>query len=316
MSAHSSALLCVLALGALTACAPVSPPSSAVSVAAPAGPAPAASATTPFPLPAPLAPPGSFPVLRVRPGAEAAAVEDANLLLTTLLDTVGLYTLVGNLKPMSDVVPPGLRGPITPEKETALRPRYAAAVAALDSAHLRLRVLWRTHTRNPYATLFVLRTDLVREKILAHPAVFAREQIEPDTPAEELLLRLEALRFRDLHRVQGLLYGFPPYAVEFFCRAMARPGPTGMGQDRRAIRIPAYTHSVDFVYVIPLDQPLAPEDVALQRAAAEILQEYRRRRPAYEQSPGRLDAIRLLNDWYRDRARLRAARPPARPRAA
>jgi TPR repeat protein len=114
--------------------------------------------------------------------------------------------------------------------------------------------------------------------------------------------RLEKKQFVNLSAVQGLLYGFPPYAVEFFCHAHTTGQPIGIGRDRKEITIPTHHARSEFVYVIPLQNEPAPEDRAIQRQAAEILAEYRERRPRYLQPDGRLDAIRLINDWYRDGA--------------
>ena len=57
----------------------------------------------------------THPVLRVRPDASVAAKAEANRLYATLLDSVGLYTLIGNLKPMSDILARRDRRPLTPD---------------------------------------------------------------------------------------------------------------------------------------------------------------------------------------------------------
>lgn len=250
------------------------------------------------------------PVLRVRAGAEATAVAGANRLLTRLLDTVGLYTLIGDLKPMSDIpLSNYLRG-ATPAEEAKLREETDAALAILEGELIQVRAVWRGTSGRRFGSLFAVRRDLIRRKVAEHAAVFSRDGIEADIAIGALLDRIGDGRLRDPHRVQGLLYGFPADAVEFFCQPRPPGTPVGIGKDRQAIHIPVFQSANGFSYVIPLDAQRSAEDLRLERVAAEILAEYRLRRPSYEQD-GALDAIRLINDWY---ASPPIAAPAAAPR--
>jgi hypothetical protein len=289
----------VLALGAALALAIIGPrPALQAAEVAPAI-HPESSAAVP-----------ASPVLRVRAGAEATAIAGANRLLTRLLDTVGLYTLLGDLKPMSDIpLSNYLRG-ATPAEETKLREETDPALAILEGELIQVRAVWRGASGRRFGSLFAVRRDLVRRKVAEHPAVFSGEGIEPETATDVLLDRISAGRLRDPHRVQGLLYGFPADAVEFFVQKRPPGTPIGIGKDRQAIHIPVYQGASGFTYVIPLDARRSAEDLRLERVAAEILAEYRLRRSSYEQD-GALDAIRLINDWH---ASPPSATPPAAPR--
>jgi TPR repeat protein len=255
------------------------------------------------------------PVLRLRPGAEVADVAAANRMFARLLDSVGLYTIIGGLKPMSDIMAWDNRLTYNLEEDRKRRADYDAALGAVESDTIKARVLWGTGNRGKSGGLFVFRTDLVRATILAHPQVFQPEDIAPNFPVEALMRRLETRAFSNLSRVQGLLYGFPPYAVDFFCNPHRSGQPIGIGQDRKGITIPCYAARSDFVYVIPIDNEPAPEDREIQSTAASILAEYRQRRPRYEQTNGELAALNLINDWYRDIAEGKSSVRLERPLA-
>lgn len=242
------------------------------------------------------------PVLRLRPDSAATAVVEANRLFARLLDTAGLYTLIGDLKPMTDVAPTAERTAFNVQDRPRLQREYDAALGAIESDLIQVRVLWGTPNRGQAPALFVFRTDLVRDKIAAHAPAFMQEDITRDTPIRELMARLETRGFRNVSRAQGLLYGFPPYAVEFFCSAYSTGKPMGIGKDRKGLTIPTYSLRSDFTYVIPIENEPNSEDLRIQRRAAGTLAEYRLRRSRYEQGNGQIDALRLINDWYRDMA--------------
>jgi hypothetical protein len=236
------------------------------------------------------------------PHFEAASPECrslANAVLTAVLEREGLYTMFGDLKPMSSVSVRGYREEAV-QSVAALMKRYDEAAAALSDHDLTFRMQYLNEWTPRAAQVFVFRHRLLQEKVREHAATFAAESIDPGTPIRVIVERVMKYDFQDVDRVTGLLYGFPEHAVDFFCHPQKYGPPNTLRRlenDRGGVRIETYDRGSAFVYVLPRQGEYTTADVGLALAAPPILAEFRRRRALHVNKAGELDAVALVRHW-------------------
>jgi hypothetical protein len=141
-----------------------------------------------------------------------------------------------------------------------------------------------------YVDLAVWSAPAFTRTITRHAAFFQKLEIPPTLPPLSVAMRLERAAPADANRGLGYLYGYPPYAVAYFCEK--KPS-------QRSDYLAVPTFAGEFVYAVPKGAKPRLEDVAFKESARLILAEYKRRRAAYigEGKPG---PARLLRDWFDD----------------
>lgn len=222
-------------------------------------------------------------------------------LLLKALDSEAFYTLVGQLKPVSEgfwggyfSVDPGDLAEIEQVRE-ALRAWHVPEHFFAD-----VLVYEPTTSRQRYVSAYVVHLPSLKQVIAREQVFFARWGITPETPAAEVMLAIERSRQPDDRwRGFGLVFGYPPSAIDFFVQAGMHQRSTGEFVERDFRQIATFaSRSGRFVYAVPKLSPPTPEDLELQRRAAQLIGEYRRLRAQYVQPTSQ--ASRLLQDWMDD----------------
>ena len=221
----------------------------------------------------------SFPVERL----PAPLRERAEAVLLHLLDSEALFTFVGGLKPIS-VLP----GPVSPgerdESETLRR-----ILPAMRCGDIRAGLLSAAGPPRR-AEIAVYSLSAFARAVQVRAPHFARMGILPSSGPLDALKILDKAAPAERNRSLGYLYGYPCYAVDYFCEKRRRERPS-------YFEVP--TFSGNFAYPAPGGQPPRLEDVSLREAAHTILAEYRRRRSRFVGAGGKGSA-ELLRDWFDD----------------
>jgi hypothetical protein len=232
------------------------------------------------------------------PRADAFAVERlpgslrarAEALLLRLLDSEALYTLVGGLKPLSA----GLETIRVEKRETEAERtamlRLVLPALSCGDVQIGLWPLSRRWGQTRYVDIAAWSTPAVARIIGRHKAVFTPLGITPATPPLSVAMLLERADPDAANRGLGHLYGYPPYAVAFFCDKKR-------GKYCDYFEVPTFTGK--FVYAVPRGAKPRLEDIAFKESARLILAEYKRRRATYI-GEGRPGPAKLLRDWFDD----------------
>jgi hypothetical protein len=180
---------------------------------------------------------------------------------------------------------------------------------------------------------FLFNLPAVRRLVAAHAHLYAAFGVTPHTPAEAIVLslarfnerrpeerqarilwdRANATQIGDYERAKGLLYGYPPTAIEAYVAvrqkeiATGEPAPRSRPTDGPPsyIRIPGHNSTGDgppnspneLYYTMAVRGQPNEEDRAIRASAEAILAEYRRRRERYI-GPGKPGIVALLRDWF------------------
>lgn len=250
-----------------------------------------------------------------RPAAGDGGVDTATLLCKAL-DEEALFTVAGGLKPVSisfwsqwlDVGAPDLaplravRAALAPWRNDELW----ADVLAFDEAHDGKRAV----------QAYVVDRRALARTLQEHAAFFAPYGLAPDTHPAEVVAVVERMPRLDRYRGQGLLYGYPRHAIEFFVAAAATQADGEGVAPRWFVQIPTFAMPTGrFVYAVPPDHVDNDADVALRDAAAKILARYRQLRAATDlSSPAALqDLVERLRAEFAPRPIARLL-PPERRR--
>ncbi|GAB4460721.1 MAG: hypothetical protein OHK0029_25060 [Armatimonadaceae bacterium] len=225
----------------------------------------------------------------------------AEELLLQMMDSEALFTLVGDMKPMSSGF---ARYRLDTEKADTTTVEEARKILshfrcgdAYFAEVLPFHRLDKT-TRHFEAAFF--NRDAVREKIGQHEQFFAQYGITPEMDPFAVSLVVEHIPTAERDRGLGYLFGYPGYAVDFFVAGSESYRADKKLVPRRFINIPVFSSPTGrFVYAVPKDHVDNEEDRMLQEKAARILRAYRERREKYigEGKPG---ALALLRDWLDD----------------
>jgi len=235
-------------------------------------------------------------------------------LLAKALDGEAFYTLVGQLKPVSEgfwggyYTVDGSAGvddsadPNEPAKGGALSEvkGVRAALAPWNIPEIFFAdVLLYGAVQNGqrYASAYVVHLPSLRKLIEEQEAFFTRLGITVDTPPGEVMLMIERCRQPgDRWRGLGLVFGYPRHAIDFFVEAGMHQRTTGEFIERDFRQIPTRgSRTGRFVYAVPKLSQLQPEDIRLRRDAARLFAEHRRLREDPLSSPQQAGAF--LRDW-------------------
>ena len=261
------------------------------------------------------------------PNYETLTGEDkarADTLLATALDHEALYSLMGDLKPVSSIGF-ALSYPLGKDSTQIIGQEHIVNTGA-DSIQTFLAELesWNrvldalTFDRYRFLLvpfkkvwdgerdlqILVCRTDLVDSLLAARDSFFAQWGFVPGTDPAVLLTAIEFEEKSDRFRAYGYLFGYPQHAVDFFVAADLEKEKTGDFVKRSFFHIPVHAKtSGHFTYALPEGfQPL-PRDSARYYRAKEILEGYRQVRPRFIDAAGNLKAVELYRDWWHKRAK-------------
>ncbi len=222
-------------------------------------------------------------------------------LLFKALDSEAFYSLVGQLKPVSEGFWGGFFS-IDPVDLTEIQQVRAALqpwnVPGLYFADVLIYETIQFGQR--YASAYIVHIPSLRKVIEREREFFSRWGITSDSLPNEVMLTIERSRQPDERwRGFGLVFGYPKYAIDFFVAAGLHQRATGEFVERDFRQIATFSsRSGRFVYAVPKLNPLLPEDIALQQRAAALLLEYKSLRPKYAMPTK--NPAELLRDWMDD----------------
>ena len=232
------------------------------------------------------------------------------------LDGEALYTLLGNIKPMSSVVsftfPLGnadsakqLDGDIVyADSLKVYQKRLEEIQQAINHINIPDIKLVMVPYRSPYRKTRVLQVNAIRISALdsllkARAPFFAQFGLVPGAdPAVVLTVNEYENRYERL-RGYGYLFGYPDYAVDFFVKAFHQSDTSGKHVERNFFNIPTYRRAGgQFVYAYPktITQPSAI-DSALYKRSTVVLEKYKEKRNHYLNSDSTLRAYELILDY-------------------
>jgi hypothetical protein len=219
-------------------------------------------------------------------------------LLSKALQSEAFYTLVGQLKPVSegfwssyfDIERPDLSE--IERVRLALKPWHSPNVFFAD-----VIVYEAAQNGRRYASAYVVHLPSLKSLIDQNHDFFAKLGVKSSTPPSEILLTIERCsRPDDRWRGFGLIFGYPQYAIDFFVSAGLYQRETGEFVDRDFRQIPTPgSQSGRFVYAVPKLSPLRQVDIAFQRRSVALLEEYRRRQR--DPANSKKNSMELLREW-------------------
>ncbi len=245
-------------------------------------------------------------------------LEWVDSLLQYGLDNEALYTLMGNIKPISSLKiytfpvantdsSKRLDGhTLTRAEHGKYLDRMAYIVRSMNALHLPGLCFVMVPYRAPYKEMRTLQITAVRTALMdsvlrAQESFYGQFGLVPGADPNMVLSVIEHLDDYERWRAYGYLFGYPDHAVDFFNQAAARSKQEGKISKRSFFRIPTFQDEErsNFVYAVPADyQPTATDSSYLHRARP-ILETYKKIRPRYTRPNGTVQAYKLLQDYYR-----------------
>lgn len=242
-----------------------------------------------------LFPSECFPVERL----PAALRPKAEEILLKLLDSEGLYTVVGGMKPMSSGFVSVYFAVDRPD--TARLDELRQVLGALrcgPNLRCELLVFHTASDGKRYAEAVVFYRPAVAQLTRTYESYFAPLGLTPHTDPLEVALSVEHLDGAPRNRGLGYLYGYPKPAVDFFVAGQEEYARTKTITPRDFRQIPTFgRESGSFVYAVPKGTPETDEDRQLKARAGQILAEYKRRRARFI-GPGKPGIVALLREWF------------------
>lgn len=244
-----------------------------------------------------------FPTEKLPPALRAKSEE----LLLKALDSEALYTLIGGLKPMSSGVASFKFAVKQPDLREIEQARQAlAAWRCGDELFADVRHFAQTYEDSKTKELMraaeavVLNLPALSATVSKYADYFAPFGLTPHAHPMEVLMAIEYSQPTSRWRGYGYLFGFPPYAVDFFVNAGESEKQTGKFVERDFLSIPTFgAEKHHFVWAVPKGYVEQDEDRAIRARAAEILAAYRERRARFI-GAGKPGVSELLRDWFDD----------------
>ncbi|MCU0427846.1 MAG: 5'-nucleotidase, lipoprotein e(P4) family [Candidatus Kapabacteria bacterium] len=242
----------------------------------------------------------------------------ADSLLAVALDHEALYTLWGDLKPISDVATFTFRiaRPLTVSSGTAsvVDANSPAAMQAIQQLRRLQRVVnamdfgdvqffihpfKRADSVKRFVQVAVLRKSSLEACLRRNQAFFGQFGFVPESDAVSVVMATEYEDKYERYRGYGYLYGYPEHAVTFFVEAARSQDSTKEFVKRDFFQIPTWSGKQGhFVYAVPKGYTATDTDSAIYYAASKVLSDYREIRPTFMNADSSLRAVELLRTWY------------------
>ncbi|MDR1645372.1 MAG: hypothetical protein LBS05_06060 [Tannerellaceae bacterium] len=256
------------------------------------------------------------------PATGTAATEDScrqHLLDSILqygLDREALFTILGDVKPMSSVV--SFTYPIA-NADSSLRTsanvlnraeqgRFLDELCAiqdlmneLDFPDLRFIVV---PYRSAYGNKRTIQVSAVRISALdsllkAQESFFGQFGLVPGADPNVVAAVIENTGSYERFRGYGYLFGYPDHAVDFFVDASLTLDRSGTFVERAFFNIPVYAGQEGyFVYANPASYAPSDVDSSLYYRAVDVLDRYETLRSQYLNADSTLRAFHLLQDFF------------------
>jgi hypothetical protein len=231
--------------------------------------------------------------------------EAAENLFLHVLDSEGLYTLAGGIKPASsgfvrfivDAEAPALE---EVDRARRLLERFRCGDLVFATVHHFRRIYARSidGRKERHYEGIVIAVGPLRRLIQQYAAEFARLGVSPHSHPMEVLMAIEHSDPAPRWRGYGRIFGFPTAAVDFFVQAGELQEKGGHFVKRRFVSLPTYARAErGVVYAVAEDAAETEDDKWLRQAVDAALAEYRQRRERYI-GAGKAGAAQLLRDWF------------------
>lgn len=245
----------------------------------------------------------------------------ADSIIGHALDHEALYSLLSDLKPMSSI---GFTLSYPIGKDSLHFDGQRDVVNVLeDSTQLSLKEInsWnrildalsfgdyqfflipfkQVWNGNRNLQILICRTDLLDKLLKAKAPFFAQWGFVPGYNPAVILTAIEFEQRNDRYRAYGYLFGYPEHAVDFFVEASIHRQKTNEFVTRSFFNIPVFAKEKGyFTYALPENfKPIARDSMILQEASV-VLKQYRSIRSAYVNKEGKLEAIKLFRDWWKE----------------
>ena len=214
-------------------------------------------------------------------------------LLLDALDSEALYTIVGDLKPISEgFFDTWFR--VDPADTTELSKVRRAMSAWQCGDYYESGILPFQHLREGerFASGWIASRPAIKRMLDEHGDFFGRLGMTGESTAEAILLRIEgADDIAERWRGFGLVFGYPQPAIDFFVRAGVHFSTTGEFVERDFRNYPTHARSTGgFVYAVPRLEPESESEKLLRRKVEGILTLYRALRTKYivDDNPARV----------------------------
>ena len=251
--------------------------------------------------------------------SESAQSHFLDSILQVGLDHEALFTLLGDLKPMSSLV--SFNFPIANTDSTAQTSgqilnrkehgvyldslyRIQKAINTLHLPDLRFVV---SSYRAPFDETRTIQVSVVRVSALdsllkAQESFFGQFGLVPGTDPGIVVNTIEYNDRYERLRGYGYLFGYPDYAIDFFVKAFLESDTTGKHVERNFFQIPVYSRKEGyFVYAYPKDHvPTAAVDSVIYYKAQRILEGYKEIRKDYLNPDSTLQSYKLLQEHAKD----------------
>lgn len=254
-------------------------------------------------------------------------MDEANLLLSEMLDGVGLFTILGDFKPMSSIKLKSLSYLYQlPQNATDAEERRRLIIKKVEELSPLLREMSGGPLYFSFAPiipnipvpnanykamimpeLLIFRKDITKKTILRYDSFFQSIGINSSkdfiADLEVFLFKKDAANENNRTRAFGYLFGYPDYAIDFYINASnkktvnkQKPIITTSKNDRNFVRIPVYGKGNNYSYAIPKNNKPKSEDVEIMNRANSTLEKYKQRKEEMQNSP--FNAILFIKNWY------------------
>ena len=230
----------------------------------------------------------------------------AEVLLLKALDGEALYTMIGDLKPMSSGFASFRVSASEPTSEELAnletQRRLLAAWTCGETFYAGLHHFATVHEGRRYVDAVLVNRPLLRKVLDERRGFFGGFGLTASAHPLEVLFAVEYSAQPARLRHYGHLFGYPDHAVDFFVAAAASQASDGKFVERDFLRVPTYRMiegRSPFVYAVPKGHSPNQADRAIAERAAVILDAYRQRREAWV-GEGRPGIFAMLRDWFDD----------------
>lgn len=233
------------------------------------------------------------------------------------LDNEALYTLLGDLKPMSSLGTftyplantdslKRISGDVLNREEHG---KYLDRIQLIQRAVNKLSLPDLQFVMVPYLSakgnrrviqLSVVRISALKRLLKDKESFYGQFGLVPDTDPVVVVTAIECNEKFARWRGYGYLFGYPDYAVDFYNEAAIESEEVGKPIERNIFRIPTYNPKYsNYAYAYPKgSSPTAEVDSTLYYRAEKVLHEYKNIRNNYLNSDSTVQSYKLLQDYY------------------
>lgn len=223
---------------------------------------------------------------------------EAEKLLLEALDNEALYSILGDLKPMSS----GFAAAEFPAADTS-SPEVDRLRTILGAFHCTdrltgaVQVFAQAFDGKKQVEALVFHRPRFAETITQYPDPFVALGVDAGMDPLAAVDIVDADPTTKRFRAYGYLFGYPKHAVDFFVAAEESEAMTGTFVERDFVHIPTYSSPTNrFTYAVPKGHMKNDDDVALAERAAPVLAAYKKVRAEFVGAgkPGVIALVRAV----------------------